>query len=265
MPLPPDATASLLSGPRLALLVFAALMLLCMPPAWLCASRDSRRLRGVGVWVKPLKFMAAVALFSFTTAVLMLAVPDPVAAAAPLRHLTVLLIATAAFEVSYITVQASRAEESHYNIRDPFHLAMNVLMAVGAVGMTASQAWLALVIVGQDPHWMASVTTLAVVTGLMLTWLLATVSGFMLGGKRAPAGIGMPVVGWHRRADLRPAHFLGVHVQQFVPLFGLLAAGLPQGGMALFATLTLAYLLAWLLAIRAELKAGPLAASGAAS
>lgn len=31
------------------------------------------------------------------------------------------------------------------------------------------------------------------------------------------------VVGWHAWRDLRPAHFLAVHAQQFVPLAGLLA------------------------------------------
>lgn len=250
---PLDATL-LLSGPRLWLLTFAALMLLCMLPAWACASRDSRRLRDVGVWVKPLKFMAALSLFSFTTALLMLWAD---ANDASLRQIALLLIATATFEVSYITLQASRAEDSHYNISSPVLMAMNALMALGAIGLTASQAWLALVIIRHDPQWLTSLPTLGVVSGLMLTFALSTVSGFMLGGKRAPRGMGLPIIGWHRRADLRPAHFLGVHAQQFIPLFGLAAACLSQGGAALFAALTLAYLAAWVLAIVAELKGAP--------
>ena len=249
-------TALLLSGPRLWLLTFAAIMLLCMLPAWRRSRHDSRRLRDVGVWVKPLKFMAALALFALTTALLMLwAGPaDPA-----LRPIAQLLIATATFEVVYITLQASRAQESHYNVSSALGITMNALMALGAVGLTASQAWLALVIVRHDPHWLASLPTLGVVCGLALTFVLTTASGFMLGGRRAPRGVGLPVFGWHRRADLRPAHFIGVHAQQFVPGCGLLAACLPWGGQALFAVLTLAWLAAWVLAIVAELKGAPAA------
>jgi len=61
-----------------------------------------------------------------------------------------------------------------------------------------------------------------VVVGLVLTFLLATISGFLLGGRQPPAGMGLPIVGWHiGGADARPAHFLGVHAQQLMPLAGL--------------------------------------------
>lgn len=34
--------------------------------------------------------------------------------------------------------------------------------------------------------------------------------------------MGLPIVGWHiGGTDARPAHFLGVHAQQLVPLAGL--------------------------------------------
>ena len=64
--------------------------------------------------------------------------------------------------------------------------------------------------------------TQTVVIGLVMTFLLATVSGFVLGGQQPPAGVGLPIVGWHLGgADARPAHFLGVHAQQLLPLAGL--------------------------------------------
>jgi hypothetical protein len=46
----------------------------------------------------------------------------------------------------------------------------------------------------------------------------------MLGGNQPPAGQGTPIVGWHLYKDIRPAHFLGVHAQQFIPILGLVAA-----------------------------------------
>jgi hypothetical protein len=45
----------------------------------------------------------------------------------------------------------------------------------------------------------------------------------MLGGNQPPAGQGLPIVGWHLYKDIRPSHFLAVHAQQFIPLWGLCA------------------------------------------
>jgi len=50
------------------LTLFALLMLVAMLPAAIALGLDTRTVHGVDVWVKPLKFMAALALFSFSTA-----------------------------------------------------------------------------------------------------------------------------------------------------------------------------------------------------
>lgn len=231
---------SMLSGPPLALNLFGALLLLAMAPAALRARRDTRTLGGLGIWAKPLKFMASLALFAVTTAACMLAAGATSDARASLWRIAALVMATSLLEVVYIAVQASRGQASHYNTSDALHTVLTVLMAVGAIGLTASQAWLAWVIVQSNPDWRASIPVLGVVTGLLVTWILATVSGFMLGGQRAPNGPGLAVVGWHRHGDLRPAHFLGVHAQQCIPLCGLFAPSFPG-----FATLVCLYVLAW--------------------
>jgi hypothetical protein len=57
---------------------------------------------------------------------------------------------------------------------------------------------------------------------LTLTFVLSTVSGFLLGGNQPPGGQGLPVVGWHLHKDIRPSHFLGVHAQQLIPLWAIL-------------------------------------------
>jgi hypothetical protein len=98
------------------------------------------------------------------------------------------------------------------------------VMAIAAVGLTASQAWLAWEIWKEQRGGVMQVETLGVIIGLVLTFVLSTISGFMLGGNQAPAGQGLPFVGWHLYKDIRPAHFLGVHAQQLIPLWGLIAA-----------------------------------------
>jgi hypothetical protein len=65
------------------------------------------------------------------------------------------------------------------------------------------------------------VSAWSVIGGLILTLILATISGFMLGGNQPPAGPGLPIVGWHLYKDIRPSHFLGVHAQQIIPLWGI--------------------------------------------
>jgi len=220
---------------------FAGFMVLCMIPAARAAHRDPRTLHGVSVWAKPLKFMAALALFAVTTALLMRAAGP----GAPLNGIVALVIATSTFEAAYITYQASRGQPSHYNTSDALHTALTVVMALGAVALSASQAWLAWVIMDTHRAWASSVTLLGCVTGLFATCMLATVSGFLLGGRRAPAGTGMPLVGWQRYGDLRPAHFMGVHAQQFIPAFGLIADRLAGAAAhALFTAMTAAYVLA---------------------
>jgi hypothetical protein len=157
-----------------------------------------------------------------------------------------LIIVTSFFEVAYISLQAARGEPSHYNTNDAFHIFMFALMGVMAVGLTASQAWLAWLIWSDLGDTKLSATTLGVLLGLGLTFVLATVSGFQLGGQQPPSGVGLPLVGWHWKNDLRPAHFLGVHAQQFIPLAGLLAERfLGTNAVAGFSAFTGLYLVAW--------------------
>jgi hypothetical protein len=201
------------------LLMFIALLLTY---AW--SLSDQRVFREVGVWVKPMKFMAATALFALTTVWVIKVAHSMVDQTEAFTWIVALLVTTSLFEVVYISYQASQASASHYNISDPFHAFMFGLMGLFAVGLTATQAWLAWEIWNEQKHTDLPVETLGVVVGLVLTFVLSTVSGFMLGGNQPPAGQGLPIVGWHLQKDIRPAHFLAVHAQQLIPLWGLVVA-----------------------------------------
>jgi hypothetical protein len=206
-----------------ALLIYGGLMgLACALTYWLSLS-DARTLREVGIWVKPMKFMAATALFVWTTVWLSEWANPDVAQGHAYQSICLLIFLTSLFEVVYISYQASQGAASHYNTSDPFHAFMFGLMGLAAVGLTASQGWLAWEIWSARGHQGLSVTAWGIVVGLMLTFVLSTVSGFMLGGHQPPAGQGLPFVGWHLHQDIRPSHFLGVHAQQLIPLWGLIA------------------------------------------
>jgi len=205
------------------LVLYGGLMTLALAITYFVSLNDSRTIREVGIWAKPMKFMAATALFAWTTVWLTDIAGDTVTRGSAFPWIAALLIITSLFEVVYITYQGSRGEASHYNTSDPVHARMFGLMGIAAVGLTASQAWLAWEIWKLQDSWATPVAALGVVVGLLLTFVLATVSGFLLGGNQPPAGQGLPLRGWHLHKDIRPSHFLGVHAQQLIPLLGLFA------------------------------------------
>lgn len=206
------------------LVSYGALMLIALIITFILSLNDHRLIRDVGVWVKPMKFMAATSMFALTTVWVLKVANSNLDQTGVFVWITALLIATSLFEVVYISYQASQGAASHYNVGDPFHAFMFGVMAIAAVGLTASQAWLAWEIWKEQQGAGMPVQTLGVVIGLSLTFILSTISGFMLGGNQPPAGQGLPFVGWHFFKDIRPAHFLGVHAQQLIPLWGLIAA-----------------------------------------
>jgi hypothetical protein len=220
------------------LVVYAALMVLALAVTYLVSLGDTQTLRGVGIWAKPMKFMVATALFAATTVWLVSLVDQrrdqatgqpiggqpidqPIDQTRAFKGVTWLIVVTSLFEVAYITFRASQGEASHYNTSDPVRAILFGVMAVAAVGLTASQAWLAWIIWRMRPAGRVSVITLSVLIALVMTFALSTASGFMLGASQPPAGAGMPITGWHWYQDLRPSHFLAVHAQQLIPLLGL--------------------------------------------
>ncbi|MEN9775238.1 MAG: hypothetical protein RL322_2308 [Pseudomonadota bacterium] len=225
---------------------FALLMLALALPTTLLLALDDRIWREVAIWAKPLKFMLSTAAFAVTTAWFIGLLPEAQRTSTHVRRLVWVLIITASFEVGYISLQAALGQGSHHYVGDPLHAALFGLMALAAVGLTATQAVLASLI-WRHASERDTVFVQSVVAGLLVTFVLATASGFMLGGQQPPPGVGLPVVGWHiGQPDARPAHFLGVHAHQFIPLAGWLLQRYqtPRPGAWLVAVLSV-YVLAW--------------------
>ena len=206
------------------LVSYGLIMLLALVFCYVWSLSDHRLIRVVGVWVKPMKFMLSTALFALTTVWVLKVAHSDLDQMPVYPWIVALLVLTSLFEVVYISYQASQGSASHYNVSDPFHAFMFGVMAVAAVGLTFSQAWLAWEIWNEQKGADLRVETLGVIIGLTMTFVLSTISGFMLGGNQPPSGQGIPIVGWHLYKDIRPAHFLGVHAQQLIPLWGLIAA-----------------------------------------
>jgi hypothetical protein len=218
----PDFDVAALPSASQFLMAYGALMWLACGLTYIFSLNDARTLREVGIWGKPMKFMAATALFAWTTVWVAELANSACTHGHAYMGISTLLVVTSFFEVAYITYQASQGAASHYNTSDSWHAFMFGLMTIAAVGLTASQGWLAWEIWQARGTSPLSVTTWGVIVGLILTFILSTISGFTLGGSQPPTGSGLPIVGWHLYKDIRPSHFLGVHAQQLIPLWGII-------------------------------------------
>jgi hypothetical protein len=209
---------------RLALFGFALLALLV--PLALAWGIDTRTLRGANVWIKPVKFALSLGLFALTTAWF---VGHLLPAARRLRSLDVIvwvLIGSASFELGYIALQAALGSGSHFNVGDPIHAVLYGLMGLGALALTATQPALAWLLLRHADPRHPPVYRLSVLIGLVLTFVLGASVGGLLSGLQPPQTAALPVIGWSMAGgDLRPAHFLGIHAQQVLPLAGLAVAG----------------------------------------
>jgi hypothetical protein len=218
---------------------------------------DGRAIDGVNVWVKPAKFFLSTAVFALTAAWFFGYVRPERRRSRLMRGTVAMLVASATFELVWISWQASQGQPSHFNLSSPFTSLMFQLMGLFALLLTATTLPLAWEIgrrpaPGFKPDFVA-----AVVLGLVLTFLLGTTAGAMMGAKLnhavGPVSERLPFFGWNRSGgDLRIAHFMGLHAEQAIPLLGAALGatglstrrrtGLLLAGTALFTAATVAIL-----------------------
>jgi len=224
------------------LTIYAAVLLALVLPMALAAGFDDRVLRGANLWVKPIKFALAIALLALTTAWFIGHLQPAHRRSRAVDRIVWLLIGTGTFELAYITLQAAIGQGSHYNVGDALHGTMYTLMGLGALGLTATQPMLAWQLRRHADRSLPSAYLLAVQLGLVLTFVFGAGVGMLLANVQPPdaaAGHSLPVLGWSLAGgDLRPAHFIGIHAEQLLPLaaVGVGALGLPQPRRWVWAT-----------------------------
>jgi hypothetical protein len=216
-----------------ALTVFGLLMWAVMLPTLLAWGIDDRELRGVSVWAKPLKFMASIGLFALSTAWFIGLLPEDRRRGGSINTVTWTIVLAGGFEIIYITLQAALGQASHFNFSSPLPISEYQPLLAWQIARHARD--------DLPPVWRNGV-----VAGLVLTFVLGAGAGGLLGSMQPPTGSGLPGVGWHPSGDLRPAHFLGMHAQQFFPLAGaLMALWMPSNGRRALALFAVVYVALW--------------------
>jgi len=210
---------------------------------------DTRVLDDVAVWAKPAKFALSFIVHFGTLAIIVAALSEK-----SRRHLSIVVaggVMAVAFlaEMAYIFFQAAQAEHSHFNFSTSFHQVMYAWMGVGAVLLVAMPivvAWMARRDSAIGPAtragiwWgaLASFTLTIIVAGY-----LSEQSGHFVGLPSDPPRV-LPVLGWSTEVgDLRPAHFLSLHVLQLLPMIGLWIDRTGRGSAAIIKFLAAAYAL----------------------
>jgi hypothetical protein len=240
-PIVPRLWRELLSRQR-TLTLYGALLLLLVVPAAIAWGIDDRVLRGANLWVKPIKFLLSVALLAFTTAWFVGFLPAAQRRSRAVRVIVAMLIGAGSFELAYIGLQAALGQGSHYNVGTPLLAVMYPLMGLGALVLTATQPMLAWQIHRHPDPSRPPALRLAAVLGLTLTFVLGAGVGMLLSAVQPPDNSALPLFGWSSRGDLRPAHFVGIHAEQVLPVAGaLLAAAMPRRAGAAVWLLALLY------------------------
>lgn len=202
---------------------------------------DPRLVTGAPVWMKPAKFGASIAIYSFTLAWIFTFL-----ATSP-RTRRIVEWTTAAvmcIEMAIIGVQAFRGTGSHFNAATPFDTILFSVMGFAIVVQTLST--IAVTVALWRQRFADAALGWALRLGMAMTIVGASAGGMMTAPTQtqlaaARAGKGLPIAGAHtvgapdggpglpgtgwstEHGDLRVPHFLGLHALQVLPMVALVA------------------------------------------
>lgn len=227
MPLSPQLDDDHFSRLMLCSALFMLAAFVVFIPVWLL---DPRALDSAAIWTKPQKFHISLSLHFLTLALLAQQVPRAVRSGKALITFGYLAVAALIFEFIYIGIQAARGRRSHFNFESNIESLMYAAMGFGAFLLVLVAFVLAVQIWrkgdrSQRGLWLGSIIGLT--AGFALTLLIASKMssiGRFVGAPLTGGGEIVPFFGWSREyGDLRPAHFVSLHLMQTVPFAGYIA------------------------------------------
>ncbi len=201
------------------LFYFSAVLFVASIIFFLLAKTTSKEVAGVNAWFKPFKFAISIAIYCETMSWLCYDLPGFNLSLFSWTNMILF-----GFEIMYITIQAARAKESHFNQTTPFNRIMFGGMAIAAIAITIYAAYVGM------KFFQTDFTNLPIcyVWGIRLSifiFIIFSFEGILMGGRQTHT-VGtqaqttfLPLIKWNmKEGDLRVAHFIGMHALQIIPL-----------------------------------------------
>jgi hypothetical protein len=191
---------------------------------------DPRVFQGESIWLKPVKFQIALAVYLLSLAFFARWLPAGMTETRAYRAYAGLVVFACMGELAWIGGAAMFGIGSHFNVGSPVMAGLYSLMGVFAVGLTSASLVYGIAIWRRAARDPAPALSLSIALGLVLTFVLtvpvagtmASMPGHFVG--LPVTGAAVPVMGWSREVgDLRLSHFFATHAMHFIPLAGLVA------------------------------------------
>ena len=217
------------ADPRFA--VLGAVLLFSMIPTGLALQLDPRLFQGEGIWLKPLKFEFALAVYLLSLAFFARFLPAGLLNRPGFRIFSAVVILCVLGEMAWIGGAAMFGIASHFNLSNPVMEGIYGLMGLFAVTLTSASLIYGVAIWRNPAGLPDAALRLSVALGLGLTFVLTVVvAGYMASQTGHLVGVPVtgarvPIMGWARGVgDLRLPHFLATHAMHIIPLGGLMAS-----------------------------------------
>jgi hypothetical protein len=187
---------------------------------------DNTLVLGINAWIKPVKFLLSIWIFSWTMGWFLYYLQAP----GKSLYYSFMVVIVMAFELFVIIWQAANGRLSHFNISSPLY--MNLYNAMGiAIGiLTIWTAYIAVLFFVKKDFTVPMPYIWGIRLGLIM-FVIFSIEGGVMAARlshtvgAADGGSGIPFVNWSDAyGDLRVAHFFGIHSLQILPLTGFYIA-----------------------------------------
>lgn len=177
------------------------------------------QLYNVNAWNKPFKFAISLGIYSWTMAWYCFYLTS---FNIKLFNWTVVVLWS--FEIIYIAFQASKGQQSHYNISTKVYSTLYTLMALAATVVTLYTAYIGLLFFNTSFPELPEYYVWGIRLGIII-FVIFSFEGFAM-GSRLNHSVGALndnsnwlILGWSKTVgDLRVSHFIGMHALQVLPL-----------------------------------------------
>ena len=210
----------------------ALALTLSIAPTLTAMALDTRLFQHENIWLKPLKFQIALAIYLITLAYFARFLPTPMTTRKWRIYAGVVCLAITA-EMLWVAGAATFGTASHFNIATPAMAALYAVMGLLAVTLTSPSLVMGVAIWRNKTTGIDPALHLSIALGLILTFILTlAAAGTMSSGTghligTPTTGATLPILGWSREVgDLRAAHFFATHALHAIPLAGVIATRL---------------------------------------